>query len=102
MYILKVYIKKPRLKQSWSKKSRYKVLNFEIDFLKTEVFSDRTKLFSGVSVKYRSLSKGVVIDISGGSLLPDYISTAGSVVPRSIELGCVQVKKLFPDLVAHY
>ena len=34
--------KKSRLKQSWfailKKRSRYKVLNFEVDFLKTEVF----------------------------------------------------------------
>ena len=29
------------------KRSRYKVLNFEVDFLKTEFFSDRTKWFSG-------------------------------------------------------
>ena len=37
-----LYKIEPRLKQSWfailKKGSRYKVLNFEVDFLKTEVF----------------------------------------------------------------
>ena len=39
----------------------------------------------------------VVIDISGGPLLSDSVSTAGSAVARSITLGWVNVNKLVPD-----
>ena len=53
-------------------------------------------------MRHRSGSNGVVVDIFGGPLLPDSVSTAGSAVPWSIKLGWVKVNKSVPDRGRHH